>query len=252
MLPTVLRTATPTTTPLNPVNPMSLTHHAPLAHAMAVPAAPVPASVSATAYDGSGIDGSAYLDVVHAAQDAPGWFDRIVSDYTTYGLGIFAALMLYGWWRARSRGERDKAVRALAAPVLTVVAFVVSSGLKSLVHELRPCQSLHVVTLEACPAPGDWSFPSNHATIAAAAAVALWFVSARLGLVASVCALAMAASRVWVGAHYPHDVAVGLAVGALVALPLGLLVQAFAPVLAARVGPLVSAGRPGRTPGVSA
>ncbi|MFE4588228.1 phosphatase PAP2 family protein [Streptomyces laurentii] len=220
----------------------------------AVPAAASPAGSPAegTGYDGAGIDGPAYLDVVHTAQDAPGWLDHAVSLYSSYGLAIFAVLMLYGWWSARARGERERAVRALAAPVLTVLAFVASTVVKSAVRELRPCHSLHVATLEACPAPDDWSFPSNHATIAAAAAIALWFVSVRLGVVASVCALAMAASRVWVGAHYPHDVAVGLAVGALVALTLGLVVRALAPALAGRFGPLVRAGGPARTPGASA
>lgn len=203
-------------------------------------AAPAPGTpLDGSSFDGAGIDGPVYLDVVHAAQAAPGWFDRAVGAYSTYGLAVFAALMVYGWWRARGRGDRDRAVRALAAPVLTAVAFLVSAALKLQVRELRPCQSLHAVTLEACPAVGDWSFPSNHATIAAAAAVALWFVSARLGLVAGVCALAMAASRVWVGAHYPHDIAAGLAVGAAVAVSLGLLVRGFAPALAGLIpGPV--------------
>ncbi|NEC84933.1 phosphatase PAP2 family protein, partial [Streptomyces sp. SID12501] len=58
----------------------------------------------------------------------------------------------------------------------------------------------------------------NHAAIAAAAAVALLFVSRRLGTVAAVAAAAMAASRVWVGAHYPHDVLAGCVVGVLTVL----------------------------------
>ncbi|MFJ4206545.1 phosphatase PAP2 family protein [Streptomyces sviceus] len=168
------------------------------------------------AFDGSSIDGSAYTDVVELAHRSPGWLDDMVSAWSTYGLAVFAALMAVTWWRARQVGPAA-AVSALAVPVIVIAAYGVNDALKLLVREDRPCQSLHVITLEACPATGDWSFPSNHAAIAAAAATALWFLSRRLGAVAAVAACAMAASRVWVGAHYPHDVAAAVIVGALVA-----------------------------------
>ncbi|MFD8423089.1 phosphatase PAP2 family protein [Streptomyces sp. NPDC059466] len=168
------------------------------------------------AFDGSSIDGSSYTYVVGLAQDAPSWLDTLVRDWSTYGLGVFAVLMLVGWWRARHHSARA-AVIALMVPVIVVVAYGVNSVFKLLVREDRPCQSLRVRTLEACPAPGDWSFPSNHAVIAAAAAVALLCVSRRLGTVALVAACAMAVARVWVGAHYPHDVVAGVLVGTLIA-----------------------------------
>jgi undecaprenyl-diphosphatase len=168
------------------------------------------------AFDGSSIDGSAYTDVVDLAHRSPVWLDDVVAAWSTYGLAVFAALMAVAWWRARRVGPAA-AVTALAVPVIVVAAYGVNDVLKLLVREDRPCQSLQVTTLEACPAPGDWSFPSNHTAIAAAAAMALLFVSRRLGAVAALAACAMAASRVWVGAHYPHDVAAGVIVGALVA-----------------------------------
>ncbi|MFF7073804.1 phosphatase PAP2 family protein [Streptomyces pseudovenezuelae] len=168
------------------------------------------------ALDGSSIDGSAYTDVVNLAHRSPGWLDDTVSAWSTYGLAVFAVLMAVVWWRAR-RVSATTALVALAVPVAVGAAYAVDAAVKLLVREDRPCQSLHVATLETCPAPGDWSFPSNHAAIAAASAVALLFVSRRLGAVAAVAACAMAVSRVWVGAHYPHDVAAGVVVGALVA-----------------------------------
>jgi undecaprenyl-diphosphatase len=186
------------------------------------------------AFDGASIDGSAYTDVVDLAHRSPTWLDGLVSAWSTYGLALFAVLMVVGWWRARHVGARAALV-ALAAPVTVVAAYAVNDALKLVVREDRPCQSLRVMTLEACPAPGDWSFPSNHAAIAAAAAVGLLFVSRRLGAVAAVAAVAMAASRVWVGAHYPHDVVAGLAVGALVALLLTAAVRSRPDALARRL-----------------
>ncbi|MEU6525221.1 phosphatase PAP2 family protein [Streptomyces sp. NPDC046924] len=151
------------------------------------------------ALDGSSVDGSAYTDVVHLARHAPVWLDDTVSAWSTYGLVPFAVLMTVGWRRAR-RMSATTSVRALAVPFVVVVAYGVGTVLKLLVREDRPCQSLRVATLEACPAPGGWSFPGNHAAVAAAAAVALLFVSRRLGV------------------HHPHDVVAGTVVGALVAL----------------------------------
>jgi undecaprenyl-diphosphatase len=54
--------------------------------------------------------------------------------------------------------------------------------------------------------------------MAGAAAAGLWLVSRALGGLATIAALVMAFSRVYIAAHYPWDVAVGLLVGALVTL----------------------------------
>ena len=190
--------------------------------------------MTALAFDGASIDGSAYRDVVDLAQRAPAWFDTAVKVWTAYGLVLFALLLLVAWWRARRAGA-EPAVTALAAPVAVLAALGGDLLLKTLFREDRPCRSLPVHTLEACPPPGDWSFPSNHAAIAAAAAAALLFVSRRLGAVAVVAAGAMALSRVWVGAHYPHDVAAGVLVGVLTASLLMSAVRRHAGALAGRL-----------------
>lgn len=185
-----------------------------------------------------------YTWVTRLARDAPGPVDTAVRLWSDYGLGLFAVLMVLAWWRARPAGGARSSV-ALAAPFVVVAAFAVNDAAKAAVHEQRPCQSLHVLTVEACPALGDWSFPSNHAAIAAAAAVALLLGDRLLGALAVPAALLMAASRVWVGAHYPHDVLAGLAVGAVVALVLTLLARRAAPLVdrlgRTRLRPLVAA-----------
>ncbi|KDN82703.1 phosphatase PAP2 family protein [Kitasatospora cheerisanensis] len=191
------------------------------------------------AYDGSGIDGGLYTRITGWAGAAPHWFDQLVTAWSALGLGVFALLMLRGWWRARSADSAVMA-RVLASPLIVVVAYLANSVLKGLVEEVRPCQQIAgTVPLEACPAPGDWSFPSNHTVIAFAAATALWFADRRLGGIGLLAAVLMGASRVWVGAHYPHDVAVGAVVGVLVAAVLALLAGRAAPLVdRLRTGPL--------------
>ncbi|MFD8087223.1 phosphatase PAP2 family protein [Kitasatospora sp. NPDC059722] len=188
-------------------------------------------------FDGSGISGGLYTQVNGWSKAAPVWLDDVIKVWSAIGLGLFALFMLHAWWRARG-ADSVLMARVLATPVIVVVAYVANSVLKGMVEEVRPCAQIRgSVPLETCPGTGDWSFPSNHTVIAFAAATALFFVDRRLGAIAGIFAILMGASRVWVGVHYPHDVAVGMLVGIVVAALL-------API-AGRCGPLVDRMRGG-------
>jgi undecaprenyl-diphosphatase len=86
----------------------------------------------------------------------------------------------------------------------------------------RPCRLVAGAAppIVPCPEFGDWSFPSNHATVAGAVTVAVLWSSLRLGLLLLPIAAAAAASRVVVGVHFPHDVVAGFLLGAAVAAAL--------------------------------
>lgn len=86
-----------------------------------------------------------------------------------------------------------------------------------MVAEARPYAVLpHILVLAHCST--DPSFPSDHAVLAGAVAAGLWLVNRRLGNVAVLAAAAMAFARVYIGAHYTHDVLAGLAIRATVSL----------------------------------
>jgi len=166
----------------------------------------------------SGSGSSLYDGIVEFAVGSPGFLQTLGSLYTKVGLLLFGALFVVAWWRARSTGSASAMAFALLAPLVTLAAYLVSEVSKSFIHEERPCRGLpETATVLKCPDPGDWSFPSNHSTIAAAAAVGLIFAWRKLMPWVITMALAMAFSRVFVGAHYPHDVLAGLTVGAVVA-----------------------------------
>lgn len=154
-----------------------------------------------------------YRAVVDAVQDSPAWLH--VEAIGELGLIALAGALLVTAWRARGH-EDDALARVLLGGVGAAVAYLVSETLKVLLAQNRPCQVLpDVEVLATCPGLGDWSLPSNHATIAGALATALVFSAARAWLAFTVAAL-VAASRVVLGVHYPHDVVTGLLLGAVV------------------------------------
>ncbi|MET9710446.1 phosphatase PAP2 family protein [Nocardiopsis alba] len=155
--------------------------------------------------------------VIEFAAGLDPWMQTAAEWGTDLFLGVFALLFLMAWWRARSAGSRLVGL-ALFAPVATVIAYFVSLTIKSFFEQLRPCQAMtDLTTIATCDPIGDWSFPSNHAAIAGAAAAAIIVAWRRYAFAAILFALLEAFSRVLVGVHYPHDVTVGLLVGAIVA-----------------------------------
>lgn len=142
-----------------------------------------------------------------------------------YGVGLFAILVFLAWRSARKSPNAPKAVAATAwAAFGTVAAVGINQIIVAGVHRARPYAALSgIETLVA--RTHDSSFPSDHALTAGAATAGLWIIahytakSVRvIAVVASMLSVLVAFARVYVGAHYPSDVIVGLAAGAVIML----------------------------------
>jgi diacylglycerol kinase family enzyme/membrane-associated phospholipid phosphatase len=119
-------------------------------------------------------------------------------------IAVGAALWATGDQRARRAAWRGLGSLAAAS----AVANIVGKGLTG-----RPRPDFRVPAARRLPKPSSSSFPSGHAANAAAfatgAAIELPFLTApAIGL-----AVAVAASRVATGLHYPSDVLAGTAIG---------------------------------------
>ena len=155
-----------------------------------------------------------FLEINDLARATP-WLHAPLADYAKYGVVLFAALLLAGWWTARQRGAGMPA--AVWAPFGMLLAVAVNQPIVSAVHELRPYTALPGILVLADRST-DPSFPSDHATMAGAVAAGLLLVSWRLGLLAVAAAALMGFARIYIGAHYPSDVLAGFALGAAVTL----------------------------------
>lgn len=186
------------------------------------------------AFDGSQVDGSWYTDVTNFARATP-WLNGAVSIFSGYGVALFGVLIIIGWWTARRAGAVTMTA-ALAVPVAAGLAYAATSAVKALVQEPRPCFAYPAgFLLERCPTISDFSFPSSHSAVVAAVAAGLVFVNSRLAILGVLTAVAMGLSRVYVGAHYPHDVLAGLVLGALVGVGTVALAWRYATPLVARL-----------------
>lgn len=169
------------------------------------------------------LDQQSFLRINDFARST-GWLHPVISAWATYGIAVFAVLMLLGWWRARRRDDPAVMAAALWAPLATVLAVAINQPVAALVAEPRPYTSLPGILVLAHHST-DPSFPSDHAVAAGAAAASLFAVDLAIGSVAAVAAVLMAFARVYIAAHYPIDVLAGLGLGIAVALVGGLIVR---------------------------
>src|SRR4051812_14196353 len=146
---------------------------------------------------------------------------------------LFAALLVAGGLLRRHAADRALAAAGWA-PLAVLLAVGLNQPLVSAFAESRP-YTTHPGLLVLATRSSDFSFPSDHAVMAGAAAAGLWLVSRALGALATVAALVMAFCRVYIAAHYPWDVAAGLTFGALVTLLGWLVLRTPLTVLACRL-----------------
>jgi undecaprenyl-diphosphatase len=194
--------------------------------------------------DGSNPDVSLLYDINGLAKDAPSWFDRVVGLVGEYGILIALVLVvLRCWWSLRRRGSAGDSVTAVSgllwAPLAAGIALLINIPIRGFVERRRPFldhKGLDVLVTGKT----DYSFVSDHATMAMAIGVGVFIAHRRLGLVAIGLALLEGFCRVYMGVHYPTDVVGGFALGTSVTLLL-------TPLALALLTPLVSAvSRSGR------
>ena len=193
-----------------------------------------------------------FLRINGLARDTP-WLHPVITGYADYGIVVFVALLLAGWWIARRRCDLTVLAPAVWAPLGVLAAVAINQPIVAVFAEPRPYAMLpHILVL--AHRSSDPSFPSDHAMFAGAAAAGLWLVNRWLGTLAVLAAVAMAFARVYIGAHYTHDVLVGLGLGVTVSV-LGfsvmrpILVRLLARAEHSRLRPLlIAAAEPAELP----
>ena len=142
-----------------------------------------------------------------------GFLDKFFSIITDVNKWYIAYIILAGIAVTKG-GTRG---RIAVAGLILLILFTDQTGhrlLKEIFQRIRPCNSLpDVITPIDCR--GSYSFPSNHALNNFAAATFLWRLFPKFKWVFFVTAFFVVLSRVYLGLHYPSDIAAGAVIGSV-------------------------------------
>ncbi|MGW6061950.1 phosphatase PAP2 family protein [Streptomyces sp. NPDC055189] len=196
---------------------------------------------------GSNPDVSLLYDINGLAEDSPDWLAKSMAFVGEYGLLLaLVLLVLWCWWGQRKRATLDDAASSVAAvvwaPLAAAIAVLVNVPIRGFVERRRPFKDHDGLEL-LVHGKTDFSFVSDHATLAMALGVGLFVANRKFGLVGIALALLEGFCRVFMGVHYPTDVVGGFALGTAVALLLSPLAMAVLTPVAKAVGGTVRGGR---------
>lgn len=133
-----------------------------------------------------------------------------IAEYTLYVLG--AGLLIY--WLTRSRANRMMVIQAVCA---FIFAELLGKTAGILYEHQQPFAVLPNVN-QLIEHDIDNSFPSDHTILFFSICMSFLLVRMKEGWLWLALACCVAISRIWVGVHYPIDVAVGALLGILSAV----------------------------------
>ncbi|QEV18887.1 phosphatase PAP2 family protein [Streptomyces alboniger] len=189
---------------------------------------------------GSNPDVGLLYDINGLTRDTPHWLDRALAFVGEYGLLLaLVLLVVWCWWGQRKRGTLDDAASSVAAvvwaPLAAGIAVLVNVPIRGFVERPRPFRDHSGIDV-LVEGKNDFSFVSDHATLAMAIGAGLFVAHRKFGFVGLGLAAVEGFCRVFMGVHYPTDVIGGFALGTAVALLLSPLAMALLTPLAKAIG----------------
>ena len=142
------------------------------------------------------------------------FLDKFMLKFTNLGGVIFTTcfillLILFGKEKTRFIGMQGAAT--------LMISQTITYSLKSLLSRERPYNMLKNLNTFGIVLK-DYSFPSGHTSASFSIATTIAFNMPKLAILVLAIALTIGVSRVYLGVHYPTDVAAGIIIGVVSAL----------------------------------
>ncbi len=152
------------------------------------------------------------------SSEADAW---IIFGATFLGIWMVAGLFAYFYFAGSTRRA---AINVLATLLSAVLAWIIADFIKLVFWYPRPFEVFEGVHQLITHGGGD-AFPSGHAAFYGALAFAVLLFSPRLAVVYLAGAVIIGVSRIIAGIHWPADVLMGYAIGALCAAAVSFTFQ---------------------------
>lgn len=133
-----------------------------------------------------------------------------LAEYMVYIL----ALIILAYWFTGARKSRVMVIQAMIAFVIAEVTGKIAGKFHL---NYQPFAALPDVN-KLIDHTVDNSFPSDHTILFFSICFSFWLVRKKTGWLWLILAFCVAISRIWVGVHYPFDVAVGALIGCISAV----------------------------------
>ncbi|MFQ6176821.1 undecaprenyl-diphosphatase [Bacillus paranthracis] len=133
-----------------------------------------------------------------------------LAEYMVYIL----ALIILTYWFIGSRKSRMMVIQAMVAFVIAEVIGKIAGKFHLNYQPFAVLPDVNKLVDHAV----DNSFPSDHTILFFSICFSFWLVRKKTGWLWLILALCIAISRIWVGVHYPFDVAVGALIGCISAV----------------------------------
>jgi undecaprenyl-diphosphatase len=156
------------------------------------------------------------------------WVGSLFNVVENVSIPVMVLATVALWFLARPGGDRKWKLAAGNGLAAAALALVVDQVIHAIYDRPRPYES-HLIS-HPWTSKTDPSFPSDHSSASFAIAFAILMIDPLVGAVFVVAAVLIGAGRVFIGAHYPGDVAASLvvaAISAFVVVRLGRPVVAF-------------------------
>ena len=157
------------------------------------------------------------------------WVGSLFKEVEDASIPFMVVVTVALWLFSRPGGDRKWKLAAGSALASALVALIVNQIVHTVWDRPRPYED-HPALSHPWSSSTDASFPSDHASASFAIAFAVLMFDRIVGALFLVAAAVIGIGRLFIGAHYPADVAAGVVVGAasaLVVVRLGRPVVAF-------------------------